>query len=426
MDIRTYFALANSFLEAKQKNYNDFVRYIHNNDLSFHSAKELAQEFFLFLKQEDYPLINSIQTNSKIFIGISFLIGFLLGVIFFQKTININLFLIISVVLPLFFMIFSGFRIVLYRFPLKKESLFFERFLPKGLNIQDEDTHVLKVYSFLVLQKAAIGYALGILLSTMFLFFVNQVDFNYDNTYNLSEVFEQQIIDFFSILWSWVSPELVPDISNIQHQRSTFAIFMLLSILLWNIFPRILLLFIAYQKYLKAIDNALEVKTKELRTILENSVAFISQPKHTPMVQNMQKSQNRCKELHGRVVYKLFYEMEPLEIDLNDKALEGKIERSFAVATFDMDEQEEEKIIHQLENLVIIFPSPQTLPDESFKSFVKRILQNSHVIQIWIAVTIEQDHEIKLALKTDPYYDEWRYQINEVLDDLRIRLYHER
>ncbi|NPA65309.1 MAG: DUF2868 domain-containing protein [Epsilonproteobacteria bacterium] len=426
MDIRTYFALANSFLEAKQKNYNDFVRYIHNNDLSFHSAKELAQEFFLFLKQEDYPLINSIQTNSKIFIGISFLIGFLLGVIFFQKTININLFLIISVVLPLFFMIFSGFRIVLYRFPLKKESLFFERFLPKGLNIQDEDTHVLKVYSFLVLQKAAIGYALGILLSTMFLFFVNQVDFNYDNTYNLSEVFEQQIIDFFSILWSWVSPELVPDISNIQHQRSTFAIFMLLSILLWNIFPRILLLFIAYQKYLKAIDNALEVKTKELRTILENSVAFISQPKHTSMVQNMQKSQNRCKELHGRVVYKLFYEMEPLEIDLNDKALEGKIERSFAVATFDMDEQEEEKIIHQLENLVIIFPSPQTLPDESFKSFVKRILQNSHVIQIWIAVTIEQDHEIKLALKTDPYYDEWRYQINEVLDDLRIRLYHER
>ena len=41
-------------------------------------------------------------------------------------------------------------------------------------------------------------------------------------------------------------------------------------------------------------------------------------------------------------------------------------------------------------------------------------------------MTIEQDHEIKLALKTDPYYDEWRYQINEVLDDLRIRLYHER
>ena len=426
MDIRTYFEIADTFLHVNKKDYKDFAKYIRKNKLKYTSVEELAKNFHHFFTHTSHTYFTQIETYSKIIVFCGFVTGFLLGIFCFKETININLFLLVSIVFPFVLMLFSGFRILSYRFPVKKEKTFLERFLPKEFELQSEDTHLLKTYLFIVFQKTAIGYALGIVFSTIFLFFVNKVDFNYDNTYNLSVEFEQKIIDFFAFGWSHIAPVFVPHLEHIEQNRSGFAFFILLSILFWNILPRFLLLLVAYKKYNRSLKNAFEVKTKELVMFLQNSVrvegnSASSIPKFK---ETQQKTADSCLDIE--TVFLLFYEMPPCEIELDEKIVQEKPKKSFAVAAFDMDEAEEQKIIDTLSNLVIIFPSPQTLPDESFKSFVKKILQNPEVTQIWVVVTTEEEDSLKVALKTDKNYNEWHYQINEVIDDLRVRLYHER
>jgi len=426
MDIKTYFEIVDTFLHVNKKEYKSFADTVYKNKIQFTSLEDIAKKFYHFIHKTSTSLFFQIETYSKIIVFSAFGIGFLLGMVFFQKTININLFLIISIIFPFVLMLFGSYRILAYRFPIKKEKTFLERFLPKEFELAAEDTHLLKTYLFVVFQKMAIAYAFGILLSTMFLFFVNQVDFNYDNTYNLSVAFEQKIVDFFAVVWDWALPEFVPKLDDLEQNRGVFAVFILLSILVWNLLPRFLLLMVAYKKYNRALHNALEIKTKELILVLESSVQVDTKASYKrPSINDAQKKKEKMP-LHIETVYKLFYEMQPCDIILDDKVLLDKPQKSFAVATFDMDENEEQKIIDELKNLVIVFPSAQTLPDESFKSFIKKILQNKNVLQIWIVVTIEKENSIKVALKTDKNYNEWRYQINEIIDDLRVRLYHER
>ncbi len=424
MDIRTYLERANTFLHVKE--YGAFVEYIRKKNITFDSMERLVEAFFQFFPHSSCSFVSKVELLSQVVLGMAFCIGLLFGVLFFQKSININLFLVLSIIVPFVFMIVSGLRIFLYRFPLKKERTFFDYFLSEEMKINAEDSHVLKLYSFMVFQKAAIAYAFGILLSTMFLFFVNKVDFNYDNTYDLSVAFEQKFVDFFAILWSWFSPEFVPQLGDIDQSRGSFAVFILLSIVLWNILPRALLLGVVYGKYHRAILNAFELKTKKLRQLLEHSVQVHRSSLEEKKLQEKSPIQIVRKNFHVKTIYRLFYEMDPCEIVLDEKTLIDKPQKSFAVATFDIEEEEEKRIINELENLVIVFPSPQTLPDESFKSFLKKILQNEAVLQIWVVVTIQTQYGIEIALKSDKNYAEWHYQINRVINDLRVRLYHER
>ena len=393
------------------------------NDFSASDVFDTLEKTFSSVTNETFNILMRIR---NIVLWGGFFVGFLLGFFLFQTEVNINLFLLLSIVLPGLFMIFSAYRILSYSFPLQKEEFFFERFLKKKGDIATEDTHVFRLYSYLLFQLGAIAYAVGILLSSMVFFFITKVEFHFENTYNFGWGFEREILWFFSLPWEWFLHSDIAHAISLEDAKGDFALFVLLSILFWVIIPRIVLYFLVRLKLHKSFVNALRSKGKKLFDVLERSVEVESPAYSKPI----QKGARTHREKHARylcdTVCCVFYEMEPVDIVSEIPECRDKKLKTSMLHTFMQTRSQEEEILQELEELVIIFPSPQTLPDESFKSVILEMCQKEKIKQIWIAPLLEEGKRYRVLAKTDSLYAQWRYHINEMIDSLQVRLYNER
>ena len=334
-----------------------------------------------------------------------------------KTSINIKIYLIFGLIIPLVYLIYVAWQTLFYKFPNKQENSLAVFFAKKYAEYDKRGTHVFKTFTTLLLVEIGIIYTFAILLSTIFIFWAYSVEFYNESSY----AFLDPVTLWFGAT-DGSGHTVLP-----QH---FFAIVITLSIVTLLLLKSIVWL-LARKNLQKAMQQALLQKAQPLLQKLSQSVKIqiSSGQKQTP--ENYETQKNTLHDI-DRSQYNLLayqFELEKQVMDIlelqNDSDLADLNAAYYSYALYGKEE-EDEKTLKKLQNLVIVVASAQTLPDNTFKDDIFSILETNRVSQIWIIPLVEKDGILQKAYKGDYLYEEWQKQTNETINDYRIRLYNEK
>ena len=370
------------------------------NDEDRHSA---LYEFFIHTR--------------SIILWLVFIAVILFSFLEIQTSINVKIYLIFGLVVPVLYLFYVAWQTLFYKFPNKEENSLATFFAKKYAEYDKQDTHVFKTFTTLLLVEIGIVYTFSILLSTIFIFWAYSIEFYSESSYAL--------LDPVKVWFGTTNSS-----GHTVLPQHFFALAITLSIVIILILKSIIW-FLAKRNLQKAMRQALLQKAQPLLEKFSQSVEIQLSGNETKSTEKFVTRENRTQDIDHSHYDLLFYQFEQdkklldiLELQ-NDSDLNTLNAAYYNFALFGK-EQEDEKTVAKLQNLVIVVASAQTLPDNRFKEDMLTILETNRVRQIWVIPLVEKDGIIQKAYKGDYLYEEWQKQINETINDYRIRLYNEK
>lgn len=430
IDLELYFNISN-FL--KNKRDKDFIKYKDKFYEKFKTYDDKREIEYLVdyyktncnKRDEKYKIFKYIKFLKKIILISSFILGVGLTFLFFNKDININLYLITSVGLPLIYFIYLGWGYFRYTFPNKPEESILNWFLKKQFtNFSDEHSHILKTYSTMLLVEAGISYTIGVLAATIIIFSVFNVNFYSETTYGANDYKIDRNISDINNSTNIKTNQITTNYSGAYYSR-----FITLILVLMIGFKTILYLFTKKNNKITinlALINQGDNFLKALKSIVD--IGLEDEEKNSSI--NNQKSKLNSIEKEDNIniesYYILYYEIEDFNIDKieynisNNSNLKDKVFKSFSYGLFDK-EDDDINTLKKLNNLVIIYTSAETIPDETFKDNMLDIIKTD-VNNIWIIPLKDDNNKLELLRKDDKDYQKWEKIITQI-DDNRIRIH---
>ena len=333
-------------------------------------------------------ILGSLEKNSRLNLSkLKFLInlaGFFGGfaaafLLLSSGRLHINLFLFLSVVLPLLFTLHSFWLIIkTLKYKPLRLKVFGIKFVEKLLKTKNRFLG----YAFLLyLQIGAVFYVAGFIAGMFFVFLFKNVTFYYESTFNITPSEEERILNLFA-LWKKL------DISHINGNDIVFYIFSVLVVFV--IVPRILVYALYWFKLNRVLDyfiqnhphyrkllakcSATVVETSKENQEFKKERQLKKQPLKTPV------SDSFKNEAHF-----LFYQSDSIDGYIGCIKTDKRIFKH-PFNYFGQKDEEIEKIINSLNNevYVVINANKDIIPNEEFKEYMEKIAKNPNVRKIYI------------------------------------------
>lgn len=425
-----------------RKTKEDFEKYrdkLHSEKHEYNKNDKIKEllKYTAQYKENQTSEVFEYLANIKYILLITTVFTFIVTYLFFDRDININEYLIFSVLLPFAYFIWLAYSYSQYRRGVKVEQSIVSNILKRKFNTEDFDKHSqpLKTYSLLVLCKIGIAYSLGVFLSTFIMFNVHSITFYTASTYQAEETTDNIEVPnnvkgadtnkTIKIIKSNSGREIMPQQSGSILITILIIVVIVLKLIIW---------FFANRNLNQSINDSLLLQGNVFFNVMEQNVVVkqkTSQENTSP--KKVVNTNNNTLDNNFSLLdyYVLYYQIDlnvrdKIDFDFsNDIELNNKTSESFSFAIFDK-EDEDENVISKLGNLVLIFTSPESSTDNTFKDDIKLILKQEKIKQIWILPLVESNNSYCLAQKGDDKYDEWQKQINKNVKNDKVRLYNEK
>jgi len=420
--LKKYFEISNSLENSTQEDFKLYRKELLESGESFDKDAKLQE----LIKFSDVKERNNTLTN--IFEHLDFIKDILLWGIFMftllvsyfaiDETININKFILFSLLFPFTYILVMYFKVLRYSFPKKNENSFLSYILLNSNYIEYNPihSHIIKTYSMKLSIYFGLVYTLAILFYTFIIFFTTSVTFVMPSTFD---------IDIFSLL------------SQEELSQSSLAWLLIAFITLFIFIPKIVLLFFANRNIENSIKISLLEQGEEFFDTIYTSVE-IKEHTEVDIIEEVLEEEEIKEEVIVEEkskfsdYYNLYYNMDfetqqKIVFDFeNDIDLKERSYEEFSYAIFG-EEDEDELTISKLGNLILLFTSPETSADNTFKDDIEDILQQEEIKQIWIIPLVEDtQNNYIIATKGDDKYSEWQKQINTNIANPKVRLYNEK
>jgi len=433
--VENYFKISELLEKSKTIDFELFRGDVFKKGGVFSSDNlETIFSFYEYAKKEQQPqgFVFKILAYKKLVYLLAFTVGVVCGFLLLGKELDVNKFLFWSLFLPFTFMVWGFFQLVFYNYPTKQEHSLFDSLLKKYMGEKyntQRYNHIIKLLTTQTYYTAVIFYALGSLVVAFYTSFFNAVHFSYSSTFSFVYQYEERVLHFIAAPWAYIVPWAVP---HKGCDDGTWAAFLFFALVVWVVLPRLVLMLLSKKVLQKAMQNSLEHQAHELLRVVATS-AKTNVQEH-PFGEFLQEADEHYEqtgtkhaEQNTQSIFYIFYEMERLEYErLSFKLPHYLREKKVEKYSLGLWEQEDElEVITALENLVLVFCSPQSLPDETFKEMLKTIRKNKVVQQIWVVPLIEEDGMYKKATPYDRGYEDYKIHIQRLEDD-KIRLFDDR
>ena len=415
LDLKNYFTISKFLSHFEKRNTNEC-----DVELTYADPLEnIAKLYEQCRKEKDrhsslYEFIKHSHTLVLWFVFIAVMFFSFVGI---QKSVNIKIYLVFGLLMPFVYLLYVAWQTLFYKFPNKEENSLMAFFAKRYDEFDNRDSHVLKTFTTLLFVEVGIVYTFGILLSTVFIFWAYSVEFYSESSYAFLDPIK---------LWFGATN----DSGHTVLPQHFFAIAITLSIVALLIL-KTFVWFLAKRNLQKAMKQALLQKAQTLLQKFSQSVKIEVSSNVSKTTESFEAQKSRVQNIDRSRYDLLFYQFEGdekvveiLELQ-NDADLENLNAAYHSFALYGA-EQEDNKTLEELQNLVIVVASAQTLPDNTFKGDMLSILETNRVRQIWVIPLVEKDGVVQKAYKGDYLYEEWQKQINETINDYRIRLYNEK
>lgn len=417
------------------KNLEDFKNYkkeFYKNNTNYDSEEKLKYllEYYdkkSINKDESQNILENIFILKRILMGFALFIGFLLTVLYYDKEVDVGLYIITSVIFPLSYFSYLAYRHFSYKFPTKNEPSILNLYLKKNFknfkNIKEELSHVLKTYSTMLWIKSAIFYSIGALITTMLIFNFVGVKFYSGNTYGANDYEKSyQQTQNINLTNNKISTNnLKKDESSAYWSRVITAALIIMIIL------KIVLYFLARRNNIITIEQALIKQGEDFINILEKNVDIGSNETNNKKDNPFEnKPQSSSEQEEYNKYYILYYQINSdkqskIQYNIsNEENLKNKIFNSYSYGLFGKKE-DDILTLKKLNNLVIVYTSPETIPDERFKKEMIEILK-SNVTDIWIVPLKNDNDKLELLRKDDKDYKKWEKVIVNI-DNNHVRIH---
>ena len=415
LDLKKYFYISNFIKRFKEQSSSTLdVKFNYNNPL-----KNIVALYEKYAKDEDRhsSLYDFFRHSRTIVLWVIFITIMLFSFIEIQKSINIKIYLIFGLFLPFIYLLYIAWQTLFYKFPNKEEYSLLDSLAKKYSEYDKRDTHVFKTFNTLLLVEIGIVYTFSTLLSTIFIFWAYSIEFYTESTYA-----------FLDPVKIWFHTE--NSSGHALLSQHFFAIAITISIVIILLFKSFIWL-LAKRNLQKAMKEALLQKAETLLQNFSQSVAIEVSKDETKSIENFETQKETSQNIDRSQYILLFYQFEGDEkiIDIlelkNNSDLENLKVKYHNFALYG-EEENDSKTLKELQNLVIVVTSPETLPDNTFKYDMLTLLDTKRVRQIWIIPLVEKDGVVQKSYKGDYLYEEWQKQINDTINDYRIRLYNEK
>ena len=379
-------------------------------------------------KDESQNILEDIFILKRILIGFALFLGFLLTVLYYEKEVDVGLYIITSVIFPLSYFFYLVYRHFSYKFPDKYEPSILNKVLKiKFENFKDELSHVLKTYSTMLWIKSAIFYSIGALITTMLIFNLVGVKFYSGNTYGANDYEKSyQQTENINLLDKNLTNNKISTNSLKKDESSAYWSRVITAVLIVMIILKIVLYFLARRKNIKTIKQALINQGEDFFNILEKNVDIGSNETNNKEDNPFEnKPQSRLEQEYNKY-YILYYqinsdEQSKIQFNIsNHDYLKNKTFNSYSYGLFGKKE-DDILTLKKLNNLVIVYISPETIPDERFKKNMIEILE-SNVTDIWIVPLKDDNDKLELLRKDDKDYKKWEKVIANI-DNNHVRIH---
>lgn len=425
INLKLYFNISNFLKNKKDKDFIKYKNIFYEKYKIFDEKKKLEYLIDYYQtqsnkKDENYKIFENISYIKKVILISFFILGMILTSLFFDKEINVNLYLIVSVGLPLIYFIYLSWEYFRYRFPTKPEKSILSWFLKKKFkNFNEQHSHILKTYSTMLGTQLSISYTIGVLISTIIIFSVFNVTFYSETTYGAND---------YNITTTKYTKDINQSNKNIKinKKQSKYS-----SAYYSRFITLILILMISLKTIFYIFARRDNRKTINLALIHQGDIFFQSLK---PIIniglekEDIKNNSNNKKKIRDVIqkqnnidlkdYYILYYEIEKdniykIEFNIsNHPNLKNKLFKSYTYGLFDK-EDEDIKTLHKLNNLVVIYTSAETIPDETFQDNILDIIKTD-VNDIWIIPLKDNGNKLDLLKKDDKDYNKWETIITKI------------
>lgn len=420
LNLKQYFDISNFLKNKTDKDFKEFktefLKEDYNDDKKLYYLKK-------YYKPEDKKTDNIFETILLIEGGVllfSFLIGFVFTFLFYDKEINIKLYAITSICFPLLYFVYLLFRNYTYKFPTKAEQSVLNLLLKKKFrNFDEGHSHVIKIHSILLWMKIAISYTIGVFVATMIIFSVYSVTFYSGTTYGANDynVSYQSTSDTNK---SNSSVQIAVAEQN-KHHSSAYWSKIITYVLAIMIVLKLIIYLFARKNNILTMEQALINQGKDLFDVLKtNTEIGLSEECNKVELINEYEKHNiseKQEKIDSKDYYILYYQISPdiqskIKYNIsNEDNLKDKTFSSYSYGLFDKDE-DDIQTLEKLNNLVVVYTSAETIPDEAFKRNMQDILKS--VTDIWIVPLKDDNNELNLLEKEDKDYNKWEKVIKNI------------
>ena len=435
-DFEQYLKVSEFLNNKNSEDFKNYKKEFYKNNSEYKSGNEEKLKYLSEYynkkskkKDESQHIIEVMIILKRILIGFAFSLGLLLTVLYYDKEVNIGFYSITSVILPLIYFFYLLYRHFSYKFPKKNEPSILNLYLKnKFENFKDELSHVLKTYSTMLWIKAAISYSIGALITTILIFSLAGVKFYSGNTYGANDYeksYQQteniNLLDKNLINNKNLTNSLNKDESSAYWSRVITAVLIIMIIL------KIVLYFLARRNNIKTIKQALVKQGEDFFNILEKNVDIgsneINNKEDNPFEY---KPQSILEQEEYNKYYILYYQInadKQSKIQFNISNYDYLKNKTFNSYSYGLFGKKEDDILtlKKLNNLVIVYTSPETIPDERFKKNMIEILE-SNVTDIWIVPLKNDNDKLELLRKDDKDYKKWEKVIVNI-DNNHVRIH---
>jgi hypothetical protein len=418
LNLEQYLKLTEFFNNKNVKDFKNYKKKFYTNHKEYDNEKQLNYllEYYAtesINKDESQNIIETISIVKKIVITLALILGLLVTFLFFSKEINIKIYILTSIILPFIYLGYLAYRHFSYDFPSKDPEIsilnWYVKNKFKAFKFTNNLSYVIKTYSTMLWIKSAIFYAVGVLIATIIIFSVLSVTFYSGTTYGANDYQHTKDIN--------QSKNLINN-QDTQHSSAYWSR-VITTVLIVMIILKIGLYFLARRNNIKTIKQALINQGEEFFNILKTSadigLSEYSIKEENRTINQVQSTSNTEKIKSLKNYHILYYQIDleeqsKIEFNISNKDyLKNKTFNSYSYGLFGKKE-EDISTLKELNNLVIIYTSPQTIPDDRFKKNMIDILK-SNVTDIWIIPLKDENGKLELMRKDDKDYNKWNKMI---------------
>ena len=431
LDFEQYLKVSEFLNNKKSEDFKNYKKEFYKKNSEYNSKDELKYllEYYdreSINKDESQNILQIMIILKRILIGFAFSLGLILTVLYYDndKKVDIGLYSITSVIFPLLYFLYLAYIHFSYKFPKKNEPSILNLFLKnKFENFKDELSHVLKTYSTMLWIKSVIYYSIGALITTMLVFKLAGVTFYSGTAYGANdyEKSNQQIEKIISLDKNLTNNKISNN-SPKKDESSAYWSRVITAVLIIMIILKIVLYFLARRNNIKTIKQSLVNQGEVFFNILKTNadIGLSVDDNEDILLTNQAQNKLNIEEKRSlKKYYILYYEINPEDqskIQYNISNEENLKNKEFSSYSYCLLKKVKDDIntLKELSNLVIIYTSPETIPDETFKENIIEILTKTQTNDIWIIPLKDEFGKLQLLRKNDKDYNKWDDMIKNI------------
>lgn len=431
LDFEQYLKVSEFLNNKNSEDFKNYKKEFYKKNSEYNSKDELKYllEYYdreSINKDESQNILQIMIILKRILIGFAFSLGLILTVLYYDndKKVDIGLYSITSVIFPLLYFLYLAYIHFSYKFPKKNEPSILNLFLKnKFENFKDELSHVLKTYSTMLWIKSVIYYSIGALITTMLVFKLAGVTFYSGTAYGANdyEKSNQQIEKIISLDKNLTNNKISNN-SPKKDESSAYWSRVITAVLIIMIILKIVLYFLARRNNIKTIKQALVNQGEDFFNILKTNadIGLSVDDNEDILLTNQAQNKLNIEEKRSlKKYYILYYEINPEDqskIQYNISNEENLKNKEFSSYSYCLLKKVKDDIntLKELSNLVIIYTSPETIPDETFKENIIEILTKTQTNDIWIIPLKDEFGKLQLLRKNDKDYNKWDDMIKNI------------